>query len=253
MADASFPGEVWLRPARSGRGFGLGELAARALRVMDEDGLAGLTMRRMAAELGVATTSSLYWRVRTKAELLELALDEVVGEALDEVVGEALAAEPEARLRQVPDGTAPNGSDADARGELRRVSARLYERLVAHPWSPALLATVSGLGPNYRRLSMRLGDAVLAAGVPPELLGGALSLLLNYVIGAAVTNAGWQTTRSGRAIDDAALAEVVADALGSGGNPRIAAMLRDAAAADPDRFFHEGLDLAIAAVDAAGR
>ena len=48
MAGRAFPGEVWLRPQRNGRGFGLDELAQAAVRILDADGLEGLTMRRTA-------------------------------------------------------------------------------------------------------------------------------------------------------------------------------------------------------------
>ena len=51
MAGRAFPGEVWLRPQRNGRGFGLDELAQAAVRILDADGLEGLTMRRTAADL----------------------------------------------------------------------------------------------------------------------------------------------------------------------------------------------------------
>lgn len=224
MTDRAFPGEVWLRAQRNGRGFGVDELADCAVRILDADGLAGLTMRRLATELGVATTSSLYWRVHNKAELLEFALDAIIGEAAN---------------------PAP---DTGAHRELRALCGGLYERLMAHPWSPALLATASGLGPNYRGLSKRLVQAISAAGVPERQWSAALSLLLNYVIGTAVTNSGWQTTRAIRAMDDAELAEVVATQLRNDNDTRTPGLLRQAASQDPDQFFWDGLDLALDAV-----
>ena len=41
-----------------------------ALRLLDEVGLEGLTVRRLAAELGVQSPA-LYWHIRTKQELLD--------------------------------------------------------------------------------------------------------------------------------------------------------------------------------------
>ena len=50
-----------------------------ALRVVDAEGLDAASMRRVADELGTAP-SALYWHVRDKDELLQLALDRVIGE-----------------------------------------------------------------------------------------------------------------------------------------------------------------------------
>jgi len=49
------------------------------LRVIDAEGLEAASMRRVADELGTAP-SALYWHVRDKDELLQLALDRVIGE-----------------------------------------------------------------------------------------------------------------------------------------------------------------------------
>ena len=51
-----------------------------ALAVLDRDGLSGLSMRRLAQELG-AGAASLYWHVGNKEELLSLMLDRIVGES----------------------------------------------------------------------------------------------------------------------------------------------------------------------------
>jgi AcrR family transcriptional regulator len=54
-------------------------VVAAAVRLMDEVGLDGLTMRRLAGELGV-TAASLYRHVRDKDELLVLLADEISGQ-----------------------------------------------------------------------------------------------------------------------------------------------------------------------------
>ena len=48
------------------------------VRLLDAEGLAKFSMRRLAAELNV-TAMSVYWYVDTKDDLLELALDAVFG------------------------------------------------------------------------------------------------------------------------------------------------------------------------------
>ena len=50
-----------------------------ALTLLDRDGLSGLSMRKLAQELG-AGAASLYWHVGNKEELLSLLLDRIVGE-----------------------------------------------------------------------------------------------------------------------------------------------------------------------------
>jgi len=51
-----------------------------ALRLLERDGLQGLSMRRLADELGTGA-ASLYWHVGDKEELLSLLLDRIVSEA----------------------------------------------------------------------------------------------------------------------------------------------------------------------------
>lgn len=50
-----------------------------ALRLLDREGLDGVSMRRLAEELGTSA-GSLYWHVRNKHVLLQLVLDRVAGE-----------------------------------------------------------------------------------------------------------------------------------------------------------------------------
>ena len=52
---------------------------AAAIRLLDREGLAALSMRRLADELG-AGAASLYWHVGSKDGLLDLVLDEIIGE-----------------------------------------------------------------------------------------------------------------------------------------------------------------------------
>jgi AcrR family transcriptional regulator len=50
-----------------------------ALRVLDAEGIEGLSMRRVGEELKVGA-ASIYWHVRNKDELLQLILERVIGE-----------------------------------------------------------------------------------------------------------------------------------------------------------------------------
>ncbi|MFE4974285.1 TetR/AcrR family transcriptional regulator [Kitasatospora sp. NPDC056651] len=55
-------------------------LTQAALRVLERDGLDGLSMRKVAAEVGVKA-ASLYWHVRNKQELLDLLSDALLASA----------------------------------------------------------------------------------------------------------------------------------------------------------------------------
>src|SRR3954467_6613212 len=94
---ASSRTSVWLegkvRPSGRGGGQPSGldrdRITEVTVRLLDAEGLAKFSMRRLAAELNV-TAMSVYWYVDTKDDLLELALDSVFGE-LELPVGVASA------------------------------------------------------------------------------------------------------------------------------------------------------------------
>jgi AcrR family transcriptional regulator len=54
-------------------------IVTAAVKVLDEVGLDGLSMRRVAAELGTGA-ASLYWHVADKEQLIHLVLDRIMGE-----------------------------------------------------------------------------------------------------------------------------------------------------------------------------
>ncbi|BAJ28125.1 MULTISPECIES: TetR/AcrR family transcriptional regulator [Kitasatospora] len=55
-------------------------IADAALLVLEREGLTGLSMRKVAAEIGVQA-ASLYWHVRNKEELLDLLNDAIIADA----------------------------------------------------------------------------------------------------------------------------------------------------------------------------
>jgi AcrR family transcriptional regulator len=59
------------------------QIVDAALRVVDDEGLDALSMRRLGAELGVGATT-VYWHVRDKDQLLALVVDRIIGEAIAE-------------------------------------------------------------------------------------------------------------------------------------------------------------------------
>jgi AcrR family transcriptional regulator len=160
---------VWLRPERPPRDRQLNRerIVRAAVEILDAEGHAGLSMRRAAARLQV-TAGSLYWYVAGKDELLELALDEVIGEVRVDLE------EPDWRR-------AIAGMAHDHRAMLRR-----------HAWVLTLLGTQPNMGPNALRLA-ESGLGILArAGFDDDLLDGALAAVNDHVIGAVVAEAAWR-------------------------------------------------------------
>lgn len=70
----------WTDPpaVRRTRVLDAGGIARVAVRLLDEGGMEALTMRAVASALGVAP-SSLYSRVRSLEDVLDLALDSALG------------------------------------------------------------------------------------------------------------------------------------------------------------------------------
>lgn len=81
--SAPAPDPPWLRPRRPRAAartpLSRDAIVEAALRVLDRDGLDGVSMRRVAEELETSA-GSLYWHIGGKEELLGLVFDRVVGE-----------------------------------------------------------------------------------------------------------------------------------------------------------------------------
>jgi AcrR family transcriptional regulator len=234
------PASVWLAPATPGRrgaGSGAGTLSrektvATAVRLLDADGEDGLSMRKLAVELGV-TPMSVYWYVSNKDDLLEFALDAVAGEI------------------ELPDPHEGPWTDA-----LRALAHGWRRTMLAHPWALHCYSRYLNIGPHSRRIA-ECGLAITArAPLLPDERSGLLAIVFEYAYGATAVEARWaqQARQLGRSTDDllAGLAESLPDAAdgGSGG------MLRRSAAAGGiagvrDADFDRGLRWLIAGVTAA--
>ena len=127
MADKSVQ-LLWGPQTRPSRGpkpaMTLNQIVAAAIAIADADGLAAVSMQRIAADLGF-TTMSLYRYVPGKNELLDLMMDTVVGT-------------PPA-LSEIPGGWRP---------KLERWAYLTYEAFHRHPWFLAAATRRRVMGPN---------------------------------------------------------------------------------------------------------
>ncbi|MDP1804802.1 MAG: TetR/AcrR family transcriptional regulator [Acidimicrobiales bacterium] len=193
--------EVWTRQIPGSRQprFGLDDLAAAAMRIADQEGIAALSMRRLAGELG-AGTMTLYHYVRTKGELLALVTDSVMGELI--LPAEELA--------------------TDWRSAMTALARRSKQALERHPWMFDIVED-PGLGPNgVRHFDQSIGAA---AGLPGSLTDrlDLISTVDEFVFGYCMHN------RQDKAhVEDGSHDEMITYMLhliASGDYPHLAALL----------------------------
>ena len=154
------------RPARGGRsGLSVDRIVGAAIEIADADGLAALSMRRVAERLGVGTMS-LYTHVPGKAELIDVMLDRVYGEtARPDDLADDLAGGWRARLEQAA-----------------RENWALFHR---HPWMLQVAASRPSIGPNaIAKYDYEL-RVVADIGLTDVEMDSVLMLVGGYVEGAA--------------------------------------------------------------------
>lgn len=208
---------MWLRdePEATRNRLSREDIVAAAIRVLDRDGLDTFSMRVMAAELGTAATSALYWRIATKNDLLELVVDTVLGDAL-------VAAE------------------GDWREQVTAVVQAAYQALWEHPWAAQLLPTHAGLGPNYQALTERVQSILNDAGFKGTHLDSAVSAVFHYLIGSAVTDSAWLSVVRRSGLNELRWAARSADRMGVDA-AHLAAYLNRESTAGPEARFTSGL------------
>jgi AcrR family transcriptional regulator len=137
------------------------QVVTTAIELADRDGLAGLSMRRLAEELGI-TAMSLYGYVPSKAELLDVMADR----AYAEIPARGRPALP-------------------WQATLTALAERHWALLLSHPWLLQIAASRPLLGPSLTAFY----DAELAAvdglGLTDVDMDLIVSLLDDYVRGAA--------------------------------------------------------------------
>ena len=148
---------------------------AAAIRLLDREGLAALSMRRLADELG-AGAASLYWHVGSKDGLLDLVLDEIIGEG------------------QVPD---PDPSRW--REQLKEVARAQRRASLRHPYLVRITIGRIPMGPNALRYSERVLAILRAGGLSPRLAVQGYLLLIATVNGFTVDETGVEDGTDGSA------------------------------------------------------
>ena len=141
-------------------------IVQKALELLDRDGLDALSMRRVAEELGTGA-ASLYWHVGSKDGLLDLVLDEVIGE------------------QHVPDPEPERWPE-----QLKEVAHDLRRTILRHRDIVRLSIGRLPLGPNALRWSDRVLAILRAGGLPDAVAVTAHQLLISIVLGFAIDETG---------------------------------------------------------------
>ncbi|MBF9135442.1 TetR/AcrR family transcriptional regulator C-terminal domain-containing protein [Plantactinospora sp. S1510] len=145
-----------------------------AIEVADAEGLSGLSMRRVADELGV-TAMSLYTYVPGKAELIDVMVDTVHAD------------HPRPAGDQNGDGDGDADADADGTGwrtGLERLARENWARYLRHPWLLQVATSLPVLGPHLLAKYDRDLTAVDGLGLTEIEMDLVVSLLHDYVYGA---------------------------------------------------------------------
>ena len=128
-----------------------------ALRVLDEDGLDQLSMRHVARTLD-ATAAALYWHVGSKDGLLDLVMDQVIGE------------------QRVPDPEPGRWPE-----QLRELARQQREICLRHPWIVEVSIGRIPMGPNALNYSERVLAILTSGGVPDTLAVQGYLLMISTV------------------------------------------------------------------------
>ena len=141
------------------RRHGRSDVVDKATQLLDDYGIADLTMRRLARELNV-TPGALYWHFADKQELLGAVADRILAPALADV-------------------------DADWRGRITTICAQLRDALLSHTDGAELVSAsfAAGRSAALAELLGRLTAAAASAGIEPVKADLAARTTVYYVLG----------------------------------------------------------------------
>ncbi|MCO8273421.1 TetR/AcrR family transcriptional regulator [Actinoplanes sp. TRM 88003] len=222
------PGARPARPAKTP--LARGPIVRTALRIVRDEGVDAVSMRRLAAEFDTGP-SSLYAHVRNKDELLQLMFDEMCGE-----VG-------------VPELDPPRWKE-----QIKELARAGHAAMVSYnDLARAALATIPS-GPNALRISDAMLGMALAGGVPSRIAALALDRIFLYITADAYEFSIWRRQAAGAAkqtfvdsISDRYLGYL--RRLPPADYPNLVAHADDLVGGGPEARFDLGLELLVDGLD----
>jgi AcrR family transcriptional regulator len=228
--DPDIPPPPWQRapdrPARRRRDpISRDAIVTAAVQLLDREGLAALSMRKLADELG-AGAASLYWHVGSKDGLLDLVMDEVIGEA------------------KVPDPDPAHWQD-----QLKQVARDQRAAILRHPWIVRVSIGRIPMGPHALRYSERILAILRAGGLPPRQAVQGYLLLIATINGFTIDETGVDDSASAQLTDRETRQQAADQArdyiasLPATQFPNMTALADEFALADPDERFNVLIDI----------
>jgi len=202
------------------------QVVAEALTIIGTDGAGALSMRGLAARLGVVP-GALYRHVRSKEQLCDLAVDGVLAEVDSRTDG--------------------------ARGWAEQVNVlarRLRAVLEDHPGVAGLLKTRDPLGPHSLALAEAFLTALQEAGLPRRETAQAFSLVYDYTLGFTLSD---RTTVNEQRVQDPATRRQLHAffrSLPADRFPALAVLGEHVWAGNRDQRFTAGLDTLLSGLQA---
>jgi AcrR family transcriptional regulator len=162
MAEPFLPWQQYDKPAKVKQPLTRDAIVDAAIKIMDEQGLAALSMRAVAQALGTGP-ASLYAHVANKEQLVDLLMDRVYAEF-----------------------EIPEPDPARWREQLKEFVRSGVRVLLAHPGLASATLGAPPMGPNGLRMMEGTLALPRAAGIPDEMAGVAGELLGQYIAVAAL-------------------------------------------------------------------
>lgn len=220
---------VWERPEPSDRPapapLSRVRIVEAAIRLADADGLAAVSLRKVAATLEVGPMR-LYGYIDTKEELLDLMVDAV-----------------HAEIRPAGD---------DWRQVLRSLAEATRLAAQQHEWFADLIGGRPHLGPN----TLASGEAVVAAmaGVDLDIVVPAIASVNSYVTGAVRREITERRAERSTGMDtrqfQAAYGPYLRRTFATGRFPALATLVHDGPHLDADQTFRAGLEFLLDGIEA---
>jgi TetR/AcrR family transcriptional regulator, tetracycline repressor protein len=209
-------------------------MADAALRIIDAEGMDGLTVRRLAQELAVGTMT-LYWYIQNKDEILDLVSDRILA------------------------GLTFPSPEQDWRASVREGAGAVRAALLRHAQAVPIMLGRGSFGPNGLRLIEASIAVFRAAGFEPDDAADAYFTISNFVTGFCIFQTSAVSIRNRSDIDVRGYAQLIRqyiEALPPDRYPNLQAAAPRIFSASLDDRFAFGLDCLIAGFEArlnAGR
>jgi AcrR family transcriptional regulator len=207
--------------------FNVAEIAARALEIVDRDGLGGLSMRSLAAALGTGPMT-VYNYVKDRDQLEALVADAVISDV------------------KLP------GRSQDWLADLRAVAIAMWQAVRRHPNVVPLVLTRRTVSPSSYAPAERLVEALARGGLDDVDVLAAFRAVLGLVMGSVQVELAGPLAGPDRDIEQASVAARIGRLAGAE-HPRLGALAQTSQESTAVADFNRALDMLLAGVQSRSR